>query len=259
MIEAILGWFHSLYIHLGLTLGFIDDSPEFASFQITRVSFSPSTSANVMVGDKIKVNIFYKSNLKGKLVQIWAHADTEGMGGTYDPSGFESGSGVVSRCFTVSNEGLLDSVAIHVMHYSGQDILYETRAVNYNLIPNPERAALKEDGKGSKVRIKEIKVNRMTIRPNAQVRIGESIDVVIDYRNTADQETMVWATATMDHEAPGRYDSGEMPKNKTIGTITKSFQFHQPTRINGIYVHMVNVTHETIAEQWLDFPIEFVN
>ena len=63
----------------------------------------------------------------------------------------------------------------------------------------------------------------------------------------------------MERESPGRYDSGEMPKNKKLGTITKGFEFLQPTTIDGIYIHMVNVANETIAEQWLDFPIEFVN
>lgn len=136
MLDKVLEWFHGLYISLGLAVGWIDDSPESADFQITRVSFSPASPANVRVGDDIKVNIHYNSQINGKMVQIWAYADSKGLGCSYQPSGFESGRGVVTRRFSVSSEGVLDSVHIQIVHYSGQEMLSENRAVNYTLIAN---------------------------------------------------------------------------------------------------------------------------
>ena len=258
MLDTVFEWFRGLYLHLRLTFGLMNDDPRAASFRLTRVSFSPASPATVRVGDEIKVNIFYKSTLKGRLVQIWAQPNTAGFGGTYQPSGMEPANGMVTRTFEVSNEGHLDNVLIEIMHYSGREMLYENQAVDYTLVANPELAALKEDGVGSKVRVREVRMNGMTIRPHAQVRIDDLIEVVIDYRNTAEHEVNLWAIATMDHEVPGRYDSGEIPANKNLGTITKRFELMQPATIDGIYVHMVNVANETIAEQWLDFPIEFV-
>lgn len=258
MFDTLFEWFHGLYLHFGLAFGFINDDPRAASFRLTRVSFSPASPATVRVGDEIKVNIFYKSNLKGKPVQIWAQPATEGLSGSYDPSGLESANGMVTRCFEVADEGHLDSVDIQIAHYSGREMLYQSHAVDYTLIANPEREALRDDGVGARVKIREVKVNRMPISPEAKIRTGESIDVLIDYRHNAQHEVRLWATATMTHEAPGRYDSGGMPQHKKQGSITKGFEFNSPTKIDGIYVHMVNVVDEVIAEEWLDFPIEFV-
>lgn len=247
-----------LFLSYALKLGLVKDDPVIANFKITKFSLNPPSPSTILAGQDVTAEIEYESNLKTKSVQIWVVPTTESIDYHYQGSPLESAKGKLTRSFEATSDGHFDQIAIIVQHFSGKQLLVEKIAVDYEVIPNFERDLLKNDGIGSSVEIKEVYVGHKAIQPYAKVKTSDSVDVVINYKSLCEHEAYLWAIPTTEASVNGSYSSGEL-ESPDEATIIKSFSLKEPCMTTGIHVRMVNIADETIAEQWLDFPIEIIN
>lgn len=270
--QWLLNLLNEMYLNIGLTLGFLSDDPSDAECQLIGVTLQPPSGSTLMVGQPITANVTYSSNLSAKPLQIWVQTYTSGsfndgndaniangvneLGGSYEPSDLEAANGQVSRYFQVAQTGKLKDIAIIIQHYTGNELLFETRKVDYTFVPNPEREKLRDDGKSSKVKISKILADGFEIPANARVAIDTGIDVVVDYNNTSQHGASLSVMPSAEHEFHFGYEPSS-PLDNGLGKKSKFFQVNEVTHIAGIHVFMTNAADEIIAEEWLPFPIEF--
>jgi len=101
--------------------------------RVVSVSFKPNTPARLPAGTRVTVNIEYEINTEIGL-DIWAIPETDGNM-TYEGStGTQSGNGMVSKTFTVSEPGTVNKVTILMHNAAKQAVLSEEIDVDFSYI-----------------------------------------------------------------------------------------------------------------------------
>ncbi len=254
----LINFFSEVFTTIGLALGIISDDLDNSNFKVVGILLDPPSGSTVMVGQEITATVIYQSDLyTSRSIHLWVMPNSDEVGGSYDPSGLELPNGRLTRHFSLSAEGHLNEISVQVGYKSGEEIFSQNKIVDYKVVANPELEKLRGDGVDSKLMIDKIVVDKFEIvTKNPKIKVNSEVDVVVSYRNTSSNGVRIWAVPQAEHEFPVQYASSNRI-TKAHGKITKWFTVHEATRIEGIYVYMLNEADELLCEQWLEMPIEF--
>lgn len=204
------------------------------------VELSPKNGSTLLAQEWIRVKFKYRFSKPAQPLRFWVKILEPGVEGNYvgDPGDGEPGEGVIERAAFLEQPGKVHVLSIVAKDETSNQIFRQDIPVDYTFVANPALAALKDEGKGSRITGIDFPGGK-----RAAVRKGTYVKDTLAYAiNTPEGLSPSGAPVT----SCSHTYSGLFERKLGKGSIDMGFAIGERCHVKQVKVGLFNRVHQAV-------------
>ena len=217
------------------------------------LELSPKNGSTLLAQEWITVKFKYRFSKPAQPLRFWVKILESGVEGNYvgDPGDGEPGEAIIERAAFLEQPGKVHVLSLVAKDETSNQIFRQDIPVDYTFVANPALAALKDEGKGSRITGIDFPGGK-----RATLRKGTYVKVTLAYAiNTPKGLSPSISPVT---NCSNTY-AGLFEEKLGQGSVDMGFAVGEKCHVKQVKVGLFNQVHQAIYEELVDVDLTYTD